>query len=221
MDPRDIILSHYSHRYQYQKHDSPEQSRISLNRRIWNLLRNRKSLPTARILDIGSGPQSLEKQLFMGRDKGQADALKGYTFHTLDLAEISRRKLLAQDKRNVSHVRADAVRLPYRDGIFGLVVSNHAIDFAPRFALREAYRVLARGGTAIFCFHHPSMLPDDLSTVRNDTVRKYWTHLRENKVLYESEGQIRRTLEEMGYSNVEVSLGSDSMDQWWEVVANK
>jgi malonyl-CoA O-methyltransferase len=54
-------------------------------------------------------------------------------------------------------VRADMARLPFADGQFDLVVSGLAVGHAPRLDewMREAARVLAPGGHAVFSDFHP------------------------------------------------------------------
>lgn len=217
----ELITEHYSAIYNAgEKHDSPEKSRTSMARRVWELLQN--GIPVNRILDIGAGPQILERQLYAGRPRSQTDFLRNFTFHTLDVAEISRRKLLAGKRQNVAHTRANAVSLPYKDGSFGMVVSNHAIDFAPiEDALREAYRVLAAEGIAIFYFHHPDMIPEDLSKVKNSRVRQAWQQLLDTNSLFRNEQQIRDSMTRAGFSEVGVLLATDGIDKWWEVTAKK
>jgi SAM-dependent methyltransferase len=45
----------------------------------------------------------------------------------------------------------DAVRLPFTEGTFGLVVANHVLEHIPddREVMKELFRVLKRGGAAI------------------------------------------------------------------------
>ena len=130
-------------------------------------------------------------------------------------------KLLAQKIKSVQHSRADAVALPFQDGSFGLVVSNHAIDFAPQeAAFREAYRVLSDGGKGIFYLHHPSMLRE---FSEYEEVRTFWQYLQENSILFASEEEIRDFLGKIGFIPKEISTKSDKKkdDTWWEVVVEK
>lgn len=214
--PQQLIDSFYTSVYRTEKHDSPEESRVSLIRRIVTTLKS--GIPEPQILDIGSGPQSLEKQLFSGRPQSDINFLKKFMFATLDVAEIYKKKLLA---KKASHVRADALKLPFKSESFGLVVSNHAIDFLPRVAFQEARRVLVSGGKVIFYFHHPDMIPDDLSSVRNRMVRQFWQYLKDNEVLFKSEEEITETLQRAGFTLEEIIPNSDGQDKWWEVVASK
>ena len=146
-----LLEDFYTRLYLHEKHDSAEASRISMIRRIMKELK--REIPISLVVNLGSGPQSLEKQLTSGRNRKDKLFLKKFSFVTLDLAKISPKKLLAQKAENVSHVRGNVIRLPFKDTSAGLVVSNLAIDFAPREALKEAYRILASDGRAIFYFH--------------------------------------------------------------------
>jgi hypothetical protein len=104
-----------------------------------------------------------------------------------------------------------------------MVVSNHAIDFLNKIGVdvySEAFRVLRKGGYALFNFHHPSLV-EGIERVKSEEVRSFWTYLRENNVLFQDEDQIREKLESVGFSVLEVMLVKDGPDQWWEVVAQK
>ncbi len=214
----------YRRLYSHEKHDSPDESRTSLVRRIRQLIQAGEITPR-RILNIGSGPQALERQL-LSKSQGGEPLRKEAQFVSLDLADIMPVKLLAQSIDNVRHIRANAVELPFKGGSFGLVVSNHAIDFAPQAAaFREAYRVLSEGGKAIFYLHHPSMieqLPDDKKKNQKD-VRIFWQYLRDNSILFANEKDIKSFLSEAGFVPLEISLKTDEAraDKWWEVVAEK
>lgn len=217
--PQALLADHYSKLYGHEKHDSPEASRVSMVRRIVKTLK--EGVPNRHILDIGAGPQSLEKQLFMGQDDKSKAFLGGFHFTTLDIVEINSQKLLAGKKKNVSHVRADAARLPFDNRTFGLIVSNLALDFLSRDVFEEVHRVLTEGGKAIFYFHHPSMIPADLNSVTNDSVREFWKYLLETKSLFGSREEIVATLEEFGLQTKKVVSVTDGKDRWWEVVASK
>lgn len=217
--PQPLLTDHYSKLYSHEKHDSPEASRVSLVKKIVTALHD--GIPNNQILDIGSGPQSLEKQLFMGRDDKSRAFLGGFHFTTLDIAEINSQKLLASKEQNVGHVLADATKLPFDNKTFGLIVSNLVLDFLPRDVFKEVHRVMAEGGKAIFFFHHPSMLPKDLNSVTNDSVRKFWKYLVETKSLFGSRGEIVATLGEFGLQTKKVVSVTDGKDTWWEVVVSK
>ena len=53
--------------------------------------------------------------------------------------------------RNVSAVCADAHWLPFRDGVFGLIVAKDSLEHFenPWQAIKEVRRVLADGGTFV------------------------------------------------------------------------
>lgn len=218
-EQQQILTQHYSANYKGKwKNDSPDQSRVSMCRNIINTLSEIEST-TGNVLNIGSGPQSLEKQL-LSLYPNEQKVLTQFRYTTLDVAEIPAHKLLARS-RGVTHTRASGLALPYPKNSFDLVVSNHAIDFLPEQALSEAFRVLNSKGHAIFYFHSPKMLPEDLSQIKDPAVRKFWTYLREQDVLYKSEGQIKSTLESKGFCVNSVKNNQDHSDRWWEVIAQK
>ena len=216
-ETRDLLATHYSDAYKGAiKHDSPERSRVSMNKRILELVA--EGIPEKRILSIGAGRQMLERQLFKFAGNKQL-LLQGLQVVTMDIARIGGGNLLAK-KYGVEHTRADALALPYPDNQFGLVVSNHAIDFLPEEAYGEVGRVLAPGGKAIFYCHHPSML-ETIDGAKNNNVKVWWQYLKDNRVLMENEGQIRDRLAKYGLEVEEVKLNTDGTDKWWEVVAHK
>lgn len=97
------------------------------------VLRHVGARPGQRLLDVGSGP-------------GQYHArLDGMRVVALDRSP----GMLA--KVRVPKVQADAQALPFRDGSFDRVMSNHVLYHVPdqRQALREMRRVSAPGGRAV------------------------------------------------------------------------
>lgn len=210
-----ILTGFYSNLYRgVEKHDSPEMSRINMVKRI-GLVMSQGIVPNT-ILNIGAGRQSLEKQVHT-------------TYHnqpwyddtfiaTIDIADIQRNKLLAKKITNVAHTRASGLNLPFVENLFGLVVSNLAIDFLPHDAFEEAARVLAPDGQAIFQFHHPS-----LTEVSSDhqQVGSFWEYLNKNKILFQNEDQIKTELSLRGFIVNQVGLDTDGRDKWWVVNATK
>ncbi len=219
-NPEIFLRDFYKKLYLKEKHDSPDESRTSMVRRIKKLITEGKIFPN-KVLNIGSGPQALEKQLLNRSQGGGSLRNNEIKFTSIDLAQIMANKLLSGKTKNVSHVQGNVVNLPFQDKTFGLVVSNHAIDFCPQEeAFREASRVLNDNGKGIFYFHHPLMLRE-LS--KNEEIRTFWQHLRDNSILFFSEEEIKTFLEKVGFVPLEISLKSDKYqdDTWWEVVAEK
>ncbi len=167
-------------------------------------------------LDIGSGRQSLEKELKnTHKNRSWMDELEMFT---VDMADIVNYKLLLARSKKVHHIRGDALLLPFDSSQFGLVVSNHAIDFLPRESFSEAARVLSPDGYAIFYFHHPSMIK---SPSKNPKIEMFWKYLRDNEILFKDEDQIREELRKRGLAVEEIHLNDDRVDKWWEVVSRK
>ena len=208
------------------KDDSPNLSRTSMARRIRELILKDEIYPN-KILNIGSGPQVLEQQLLSKSQGNQNNRLNRKTkFLTFDIASIIYPDLLAVKKKNVHHSQGSSIHLPFKDKSFGLVVSNHAIDMCPRQeSFSEAYRVLSTGGKGIFYLHHPSMMrnsDNDLGIVVG-----HWRYLRENKIFFETENEIKIFLNRIGFYVSGISLKEerdivgDPQDKWWEVCVEK
>lgn len=212
---RSLMQDFYTHAYKSMKHDSPELSRVNMSKSIKQWVHEHSD--KSNILSIGAGRQALEKQLLAFSQPG---ITRGVKIVTLDIADIPSRNLLARNY-GVTHVRGDSLDLPYPDNSFDLVISNHAIDFLPETVYSEVYRILTPGGGAIFYCHHPDMIPDDLSTVTDPNVRKFWGYLKENRLLFAHGAEIQDTLSRFGLVTDEVKLAADWQNKWWEVMAHK
>lgn len=97
------------------------------------MLRQVDAQPGQRLLDVGSGPGQYHTHL------------DGVRVVALDTSPGMLAKVRAPK------VQADAQSLPFRDGSFDRVMSNHVLYHVPdqRRALREMRRVIAPGGRAV------------------------------------------------------------------------
>lgn len=212
---RDYFSKAYAHG---QKHDSPEKSRISIARRIKRALRR---VRTKRILNIGSGPQSIERQMICSANNADRGFLEQFHFITLDNARIPPHRLLGHKLRCVSHIQATACSLPFHDATFGLVFSNLAIDFAPQKAFRELGRVAVEGAPIVLNLHHPRLVPLDLHR-GNELQKIFWRRFIEDELIFGDENQIERILQMYRIRVDEIILNCEdavrsSRNMWWEV----
>lgn len=222
-NPKNFLSGVYANLYKREKHDSPEASRISMANSIINALHLAQS---RLVLNIGSGPQSLEKQVLTGRSQHVTNLLKTFQFVTLDLSYIETHNLLCRFKNNVSHVNADAEYLPFPNHTFGMGISNLAIDFARWSALSELSRVMIPGSPLLINFHHPQMIPEDLENANLDEpVKEYWGYLRKNRQLFESTEQIEYELTAAGFFAIKTefvcALEGLTKQYWWQTSAFK
>ena len=215
-----LLAEHYFNMYSgKEKHDSPDVSRTDICRKIIEIIKL-QNIPNRNILDIGSGPQSLEKELLAFRSKEDKTMLKEFSITTLDVAFILKNKNLAL-KFDVGHIQADSKFLPFKNNNFGIVISNHSIDFIPNRdrAFQEVLRVMSNKGIVIFNFHHKDILnnlPD-----KSNNVKKYWNYLKENNLLFDSEAKINSYLEKFGYKDINIEEKTDKKDKWWMICAKK
>jgi len=219
-DHQDALIKHYSGMYSgKEKHDSPEESRTNICRKIIEIVKLQE-IPNPNILDLGSGPQALEKQLLAFGNKEDRNMLKNLSITTLDIASILKNKILAL-KFGANHVQADSKLLPFSSNSFGLIISNHSIDFIPNRdnAIKEAFRTLSHGGIVIFNFHHKDMLKSISKT--SGSVKEHWNYLIDNNLLFGSETEIRNYLKKFGYKDIEIEEKSDNNDKWWMICAKK
>ncbi|MBP6060608.1 MAG: methyltransferase domain-containing protein [Candidatus Pacebacteria bacterium] len=223
IDPKKSTeVEYYTNYYKRLAEDSPRECQSSMVGRILKLV-GEKKLDPARVLDIGSGRQTIGKQLIASGDQALKEKLKAIKFVSVDIANIGVGSLPALKRPNFKHYRADAAYLPFEDNSFSLIVSNLAIDFVePReAAFREAYRVLGGGGRVVFYLHHPHLF--NSMDGKNEKVQKSWKDLKDNGRLFADENEIRSFLEKIGFSDVEIVLNNNksNREKWWEVVAKK
>lgn len=218
-NPKEILLNFYDHLYKGRsKSDSPDMSRISLLRRMRPILSALNS--DARILDLGSGKQIMERQYWSAF--GDPDC----SIITVDFSKIHKQQLLMRKTRRITHIQADGDDLPFVDGAFRGVISNMALDFMSRHAIRELHRVMSPDSYGFINLHHASLIPDNLNdliknphnTKTEQQIYRYWDFLRRNDMLTDNPDKIANTFTNAGFELVNnVRLGQDSTDKWWEV----
>ncbi|MBI4093970.1 methyltransferase domain-containing protein [Candidatus Kaiserbacteria bacterium] len=218
---RALVMKDYENDYKRDPADSPRETRTAVNRAIMDIVRQQKIMPP-RILNIGSGPQLLERVLQQSyRTAHDVKLLKSLFFAAIDIAKIRADKLKARKHANVAHVQADAEALPFAPESFGMVVSNMAIDMMPRTAFSEASQALAKGGAFIFTFHHPDMMRDIAATAPRLSDRAFALHLLQNNLYFATEEEIRSTLAAYSLEAQEIRRDSNAPDNkgstWWFV----
>lgn len=211
------------------REDSPDESRESLIQRVHPFI---EDLPKGkRVLDLGAGREIFEKEYEDRYSKPKC------TIVPVDIAKISRERLLTN---GYPHIRATGRSLPFRNDSFDLVISNMAFDFMLPEALPELHRVTKNGALIFFNLHHPSLLNYDIDDKHAQVSRKirneykfrkksneklelkravflHHRHLRDNKILFESDYQIRKFFREGGFYVSSVDIKADLRDKWWEV----
>ncbi len=223
-----IIQAFYTSLYDRHKErsDSPDASRTAMKRKVLAALVNKGNFRPFQIINIGSGPQIIERSLLAEMKQKRIEPVQNQIV-TVDIADIPERNLLARKNKAVVHYRRDANDLNcFQDGLFDIVFSNMAIDFAGIRAISEAERVLNYGGRAFFNFHHPYML-ETLPYVQDPQIVDFWTYLRDNKMLFENDHQIVSSLSQIGFNSItaeyqsEREKGCGTVHHWWEVEATK
>jgi ubiquinone/menaquinone biosynthesis C-methylase UbiE len=210
-----ILTEFYSKVYRgNEKHDSPEMSRIKMIRSLSTLCQNIDKRIS--ILDIGAGRQALERQFYSTHKN--TTWINHVSFFTVDIADIFNYKLLTSRSPKVTHIRANAVTLPFQDNAFDITVSNLAIDFLPHDAFSEVSRTLSEHGNAIFHFHHPSLTKNQSP---NPSISKFWDYLDDHSVLFQNERSIVHTLGQHGLDVFKSNIETDGKDSWWAVTATK
>ncbi len=228
-EQQNVLTNFYSEQYRKRMpHDSPDRSRTEMAKDVLRLLR-RELLPNTQFLDIGSGPRALEKEIkaYANSSNTEKPQLFSIDRSIFSLNLLHDRKKDQRENPNAEFSAANALALPFADNTFGVVFSNHALDFIPRpteqFLLpyAEAARVLAPGGYLVLNCHHPSMIDVDIKSIPDLAVRAHWGYLKENDILPSSEEQIRGILQALGLEAIEVGTQADTCDTWWRVIAQK
>lgn len=221
-----LLKSFYTSLYNKgEKSDSPDFTRVEMQRKVISALLQLEQRKF-QVLNIGSGPQVLERQMIAQLIQLNYPLTSGQ-FCTVDIADIPPRKLLAL-KRGVDHYYADANNLTeyFGDYTFDIVISNLAIDFAGLGAMHEAHRILTQNGRAFFHFHHPAML-ENMNDINEPQVCAYWSYLRDNQILFSSAEEINLRLSNIGFvptlikERVQFDRKDNCNHYWWEVEATK
>ena len=169
-----------------------------------------------KVLDIGAGRQPIEKQ-FSERIEGSGYEEK---VQIISIDRINVAKLNKEGLNTEGTVIADALKLPFKDKSFDIIVSNLAIDGLPESALAEAYRVLKSGGAVIFNFHWLKMsgINESFSSASKE-------YLKQESIggVDLSKEEIIQKFEKHGFKEVEVeNIGYSQVDCYWrEVTATK
>jgi arsenite methyltransferase len=105
--------------------------------------------PGERVLDIGSGPGLLVAE--MAKVVGPSGRVTGLEISDSMLALGRRRCAGTSIRDRVGFVKADAVALPFPDGMFDVAVSTQVYEYVAdlKAAFAELHRVLRPGGRAL------------------------------------------------------------------------
>lgn len=96
----------------------------------------------------------------------------------------------------------DLIDIPYKDESFDILICNHVLEHIPEYftALREIFRVLKKGGTAILQTPYSKLLQNNFEDpgINNDELRLLY-YGQEDHVRYFSEDQFFKSLVKAGF----------------------
>ncbi|MGV9678813.1 class I SAM-dependent methyltransferase [Nocardia sp. NPDC003482] len=157
-DPLALLAAQIATHTQYSEHDlgSEVRTALALN-------------GTERILDIGCGTGRFLHTL---RDGGHHGVLVGTDIRTAAVAAVTALNA-------VIGVQADAVRLPFRDGVFDRVAAMHVLYYLsdPVAGLAELRRVTRPGGRIAVTLNHTPTAPRLRALVTEHAARRGFTPL--------------------------------------------
>ena len=227
-DARELAKKFYSALYLRQSQQSPDKSRDEIRGAIMLQLRAGHVNPM-RIWDIGSGAQWLERELMArGTDEDGRKLLQDVDFITTDIADIQKGALMGSRHRNIRHIQADVAEPRFPENSFGMVVSNLALDIAPREALKNVAAALVPGGPFAITLNHPDTLREILAGEENEELRAVVRYGLEQGFFYRSIEEIRTEFEKQGLTDISVKVRSANnpfslgvLDRWWSVKGSK
>jgi ubiquinone/menaquinone biosynthesis C-methylase UbiE len=122
----------------------PSEADLGFRRRVETIIEWMDTDRPARVLDCGSGYGFVLRIL---RDLTNATII-GLDY---ELERVRETRAALDDDPRLSHVQADAMRLPFADATFDYVVCSEVLEHLPddARAAREILRVLKPGGTCI------------------------------------------------------------------------
>lgn len=219
--------------------DSPLESRLVMARRVAEAL-VRSEITHQVILDLGAGPQSVERSMEMmarssqgsvtGRFGTLAARMAASSIVTLDVAAIPTQRFPRRQIAGAQHLRADSQALPFADKTVDVAFSNMSLDMlratpdAYMTALTEVRRVLKPDGLFLANFHHADLCEDLRSQYAYEPPSKhvaaYYDAARPNPY-YDNWLSIVKELSQVGLS-AEVQLETESVghEKWWAVQAS-
>jgi SAM-dependent methyltransferase len=164
--------------------------------------------PSDRVLDLGCGTGIVARQL---RDRLGAGAR--LTGADASPEMIAHARTLAPD---IDWREANAMKLPFADASFELVVSQQMLQFVsdPAAALREIRRVLTSGGRLVAATWRPRReLP--LFDVLGQIAERHLGVANEKRFLLGEEAVLRGLLENAGFADVRIEVVT-RMDRFQE-----
>ena len=152
------------------------------------------------MLDVATGTARVP--LIMARNARFQGHVIGLDASRRMLAQARKKVVAGRFESFVSLLHHDAGELPFEDGSFDVVTCLEALEFMPRpqQALAELARVLRPGGLL-------------LATIRIDT---RWMPTRTF-----SEERMRRELEQLEMSDIEVAIWQEDYSQVWALKAGR
>lgn len=123
-----------------------EQGRLRVAKQLTSILKDwygEDRLKGLRVLDYGCSSGVITNYI--------AESVREIIGIDIDTVAIEKAKKKYK-KRNVSFVASNAIKVPYKDGSFDLVICNQVYSYldSPQLMIQEIYRVLKKGGVCLF-----------------------------------------------------------------------
>ena len=156
------------------------------------------------VLDVGCGGGANVRALL-----DLADQVTGVDYSEVSVEKSRKVNRKAIDAGRCQILRADAMELPFPDGVFDMVTAFETVYFWPdlRICFENVHRVLKPGGKFLIC---------NEADGEHDKDNK-WTEIIEGMTIYTG-GQLREILQQAGFREIEIDKNGSG---WITVLAEK
>ncbi len=202
-------------------------TRKSIVNKLTEELRDRTQAKQVIVLDIGANDQRLEQELFVELEK---NAISRPHVIASDIIEMSADNSL----KEVSTIQTNALDLAVLSEKVDIIISNFTLNYLPKKALEESYRVLKNDGTIICTFHdlkalkeieREELMEEALNEEEKEDREKFEFGYDRYSINDNDIDKIKKYFEDVGFQDivVEKKKGEEEGEiiSWFEIQAIK
>ncbi len=202
-------------------------TRKSIVDKLTEELRDRTQSKQVIVLDVGANDQRLEQELFVELEK---KAISKPHVIASDIIKMS----ADNSSKEISTIQTDALDLAILSEKVDIVISNFTLNYLPKKALEESYRVLKNDGTIICTFHdlkalkeieREESMEEALNEEEKEDREKFKFGYDRHSINDNNIDKIKKYFEDVGFQDivVEKKKGEEEgrMISWFEIQATK